>query len=110
TAPSIFYTEYVLKKKEIRLEKHLLEGTLIHYLLLDNLAFDEKFLVTPETLPSDNSMKVANSIFEIYSQKITEDPSNDKLELVDFEIEILEVLQEMNLHQALKDTKDGTGD
>jgi len=65
TAPNIFYKEYVLKEREIKTEKYLLEGTLIHYLVLDNRAFDEKFVVTPEDLPSDNSAKVAHMVFDV---------------------------------------------
>jgi PD-(D/E)XK nuclease superfamily len=103
TAPNIFYKEYVLKQREIKTEKYLLEGTLIHYLLLDNRAFDEKFLVTPENLPSANSMKVAHAIFDIYIYSVDQDPAKEELELCDFPEEIMKVLGEMKLHQSVKE-------
>jgi len=74
---------------------------------LDNRAFDEKFIVTPEDLPSDNSAKVAHHVFEAYKKKVEEDVVKyADLELCDFPKEIVEVLAEMNLHQALTDDKD----
>ena len=103
TAPNIFYKEYVLKIKEIKTEKYLLEGTLIHYLLLDHRAFDEKFLVVPEDLPSDNSVKVAHAVFDLYKKKVEQDPANADFELVDFPDEIMKILEDMNLHQKVKD-------
>lgn len=110
TAPNIFYKEYVLRQKEIKTEKYLLEGILIHHLLLDHLGFDEKFLVTPEKLPSENSMKVAKMVFDLYKKKVDDDPANAELELVDFTPQILEILKDLNLHQSLKDTDSGSGD
>ena len=106
-APNIFYKEYILKEKEISIGKHLLEGTLIHFLLLEGNNFDDKFILTPESLPGDNSMKVVNETFKAYEALIKEDPSRTDLQLCDFRTEILEILLEMNLHQNLKDTKDG---
>jgi len=101
-APSIFYKEYVLKQKKINTEKHLLEGSLIHFLLLDGNNFDDKFIITPESLPSDNSMIVVKDVFAAYLAKVDEDPANEALELCDFPQEILESLLAINLHQALK--------
>ena len=109
-APNIFYKEYVLKEKPIHTEKHLVMGTLVHFLLLEGNNFDDNFIITPEALPSDNSAKVANEVLKAYEAVIKEDPSRTDLELGDFPDAILETLLEMNLHQNLKDTKDGLGD
>lgn len=109
-APNMFYSQYILKEREIKTEKYLLEGTLIHFLLLDDRAFDEKFIIAVEDLPSENSVKVATLVFNIYKKLVEEDVSKADLELKDFPNEILEILKEMDLHQSLKDTKDGTGD
>lgn len=105
TAPAIFYKEYVLKEREDEFKKYLLEGIIIHYLVLENQGFDDKFLVAAANLPSANSVDVAEKIFKIYLTK-----EDDTLELCDFEDEILEVLKEIDVHQSLKDTKEGTGD
>jgi hypothetical protein len=97
-APNVFYREYVLKQREDEFKKYLLEGILIHYLVLEHQGFDDKFLVTPDSLPSANSIAVAEKIYEIYKEK-----DDDTLELADFVQEIDDVLLEMNLHQNVKD-------
>lgn len=102
-SPNIFYKEYVLKQKEIRTAKHLLEGTLIHFLLLEGSNFADHFIITPEHLPSDNSVIVIKEIHEIYEARIKEDPTQSDLELGDFPVEIQEVLTTINLYQSIKD-------
>jgi len=106
-SPNIFYTEYILKQKPIQTGKHLVAGTLTHFLLLEGNNFDDHFIITPEALPSENSMKVAHEIIKAYEIRIKEDPSRLDLTLSDFPDDIIGALLEMNLHQNLKDTKDG---
>lgn len=101
-SPNIFYKEYVLKEKEVRLGKHLLEGTLIHFLLLEGNNFDDHFIVTPEALPSDNCVLIAKEMYEMYKQRIDENPELN-LELVDFSPEIDLMMTEMNFYQNIKD-------
>lgn len=103
TAPRAFYKEYILKLKDESFKKYLLEGTLIHYLVLENKGFDSKFAIAT-ALPSENLMKMTTYLFKNHYDKIK---SND---LVDYRAEILEYLKEINLYQSLVDTKDGTGD
>lgn len=98
TAPAVFYKEYVLKEREDDFKKYLLEGILIHYLVLENQGFDDKFLVTPDNLPSANSIAVAEQVFEIYKQR-----NDDTLQLGDFVQEIDDILTAMDLHQNVKD-------
>jgi hypothetical protein len=105
TAPPLFYKEYILKEREEKHHKYLLEGSLIHYLILENQDFDNKFLVTPDSLPSENSIQVIEHVFKRYLED-----DDETLELKDYPKEILEKLEEMDLHQSLKDTKDGLGD
>ena len=102
-APSIFYKEYILKEKEIRTGAHLIQGTLIHFLLLEGNNFDDKFIITPEAMPGENSMKVVNEVFTIYEAQVKEDLSKEGLALCDLEQEILDVLEAINLHQSVKD-------
>ena len=100
TSPMSFYKEYILKEREDEFKKYLLEGTLIHFLILDNADFDSKFVVMPDSLPSANSIGVVERVFEENSEKISLDPS---LQLVDFEDEIDDILTEIGLHQNVKD-------
>lgn len=99
--PKIFHKEYVLGEKEISTEKYLLEGSLIHYLLLDNEKFDSKYIVASDRLPSPTNVAVAKYVFE---------NSSEGSSFKDNETLILESLRELDKHQSLKDTKDGTGD
>lgn len=98
TAPSVFYKEYILKEREDDFKKYLLEGILIHFLILENRNFDDKFLVMPDSMPSSNSISVIERVFQIYKEK--NDPS---LTLIDFSTEIDDILTEMDLHQSVKD-------
>jgi hypothetical protein len=100
TSPASFYKEYILKDREDEFKKYLLEGTLIHFLVLDNQDFDSKFIVMPENLPSSNTISVVERIFDENSEKILADPT---LQLVDFEDEVDAILTEIKLHQNVKD-------
>jgi len=100
-APRNFYKDYVLGQRDDKRETYLIEGTVIHYLLLDGLNFDDKFIVSPEGIPSGGGADVVTQVFEIWKKR----DADPDLELIDFPDEILEILQEINLHQSLKDDK-----
>jgi hypothetical protein len=102
-APSVFYKEYVLKEKEDEFKKYLVEGTLIHYLVLDHQAFDEKFIVMSDSLPSANNMSIADEIFALYEKQVLDNPSDANLEFFDYKQEVLDSLAERNLWQNIKD-------
>ena len=57
-SPSLFYKEYILFDREIRTDKHLVEGKLVHCLLFEPENVTEKFNVVPGKSPSDNIRKV----------------------------------------------------
>ena len=42
-SPSLFYRDYILEEREIKTDKHLIEGKLIHLLLLQPEEFDKEF-------------------------------------------------------------------
>jgi hypothetical protein len=96
--PLLFYKEYILLEKDEETYKHLIEGTLIHYLILEHQGFDDKFLVTPDKLPSDNIKQVLDKVYKIYLEQ-----GNDQLTLSDFEDQIDDMLREVDLYQAIKD-------
>jgi hypothetical protein len=101
-SPQLFYNDYVLKNRKKEVEKHLIEGSLIHCMLLtpgeDN--FNKQFVITPADLPSDNSLKVLQRVFEHYKE--LNRMGDPRTELQHFEGAILDTLADMNLHQALK--------
>jgi len=96
-SPKLFYSHYVLQQKEEKLDSYLIEGKVIHCLLLDSDNFERQFVVSPVSLPSDNPKLVVDRVFR-YAQ---ENNSLDQ-ELRSFDIIILDVLKEINLHQSLK--------
>jgi hypothetical protein len=92
-SPKMFYNHYILKQREDRTDSHLIDGKVIHGLLLNDGSFDENFILLPSTLPTGNSRLV---IDKVYSQ--VEDPGT----LADYGTQILDTLKEINLHQSLK--------
>lgn len=93
-SPSLFYNYYILQQKEDKTDSYLIEGKVIHCLLLDDGSFDTNFVLLPSKLPSDNTRIVVDKVFAL---------ANDKsLSLEDHQQIILDVLKEINLHQSLK--------
>lgn len=93
-SPKMFYSHYILKQREDRTDMHLIDGKVIHCLLLNDGSFDENFILLPSTLPTGNSRLVVD---KVYSQN-----AEDTSSLADYKTTILEILKEINLHQSLK--------
>ena len=96
-SPKLFYKDYILKERETKMEKHLIEGRLIHLLLLEPDRFNEEFVMTPLKMPSDSVKRVLRNV----SGKIV-DPNN-YMKLKDLDDQILEALKEENLYQSFKE-------
>lgn len=92
-SPSLFYKEYILQDREIKTDKHLVEGKLIHCLLLEQEEFENKFALVPGKTPSDNIRKVMKSMVEFTHEQ--------ELKNVRDHV-ILDALKKMNLYQSLK--------
>jgi len=96
-APSIFYKEYVLKEKEIRNDAHLIEGKLIHYLILDSAQFDDKFILAADNLPTASVKDIVDIVHAV--------TTDSTLGLEDHKEVILAARREYPLHQNLVDDK-----
>jgi len=96
-SPSLFYRSYILNQKEEKLDSYLVEGKVIHALLLDNGNFEKNFIVSPTKLPSENTQKVINQVY--YKNKIQ---AIMPTKLAQCQDNIIAVLQEIDLHQSLK--------
>ena len=96
-APSIFYKEYILKEREIRLDAHLIEGKLIHYLVLDSAQFDDKFIIAAENLPTANVKDIVDVVYAV--------TGNSEYGLEDHKEVILAAMRETNFYQNLVDDK-----
>ena len=96
-SPKLFYKDYILKERETKMEKHLIEGRLIHLLLLEPNRFNEEFVMSPLKMPTDSVKKVLRNV----SSKIV-DPNN-YVKLKDLDDQILKALKEENLYQSFKE-------
>ena len=96
-SPKLFYRDYILKERETKMDKHLIEGRLIHLLLLEPDRFNEEFVMTPLKMPSDSVKRVLRNV----SSKIV-DPNNH-VKLKDLDDQILKALKEENLYQSFKE-------
>ena len=93
-SPQLFYKDYILQEREERTDKHLIQGKLIHLLLLQPEEFDNQFVLLPAKLPSESLRKVLKLIPNHTQEK--------ELSKVDDTV-ILDCLHEVNLYQSLKD-------
>lgn len=92
-SPYLFYKDYILKDREIKTDKHLIEGKALHCLMFEPEQFTNKFNVVPGKLPSDNIRKVLKDM-SLHTDAET---------LVDCEdFIILDSLKNLNLYQSLK--------
>ena len=91
-SPSLFYKEYILLDREVRTDKHLVEGKLVHCLLFEPENVTEKFNVVPGKSPSDNIRKVMKDM-SLHTDAET-------LEFCEFQA--LASLKTLNLFQSLK--------
>jgi hypothetical protein len=98
-SPSLFYRHYVLQQREEKLDSYLIEGKIIHCMLLDDGSFDKQFIVSPTALPTGNTKLVVDRI-NTHRNTLEVIKSIDTLK--DYSDVVLTVLKEINLHQSLK--------
>jgi hypothetical protein len=96
-SPSIFYKHYILNQQEERTDTHLVEGRLLHCLLLDAESFDKQFILSSGSVPSGQTKQVVDRVFRKAIEYRRADES-----LKDFDSEILDILKDINFHQRLK--------
>jgi len=91
-SPKFFYKDYILKERETRTDKHLIEGKLLHLLFLQPEKLNDEFSIVPSKIPSDNVRKVLNDL------KRHNNPNMSELD-----DEILKILEFHNLYQSYKE-------
>lgn len=98
--PAVFYQQYILGNKEEKLDAHLVQGKLVHCLLLEENNFDQLFIKIPKTMPTGNNRTTVDLVFRRYKE--LQQHGNNSTELVDFDQDILYAMKELNYYQALK--------
>lgn len=107
-APKQFYQEYVLKTREESSERHLVMGTLIHFLVLEHEKFDDRFMLIPEGVPTGKGKDVVDSVYAAWKERQVEtDASSEEgdtqVTLRDLQEEILVAMHEHDLYQNFVD-------
>ena len=98
--PQVFYQMYVLGLREEKLDNHLVQGKLIHLLLLEPEKFEKEFMMMPGKLPTDSLRQVVDRVFKHYLELNRN--GDTRTELAEFDGAILDVMRDMNYHQSLK--------
>jgi hypothetical protein len=100
-SPRTFYNWYIMREQEDRLDSYLIEGKVIHCLILEKERFAETFSILPGNIPTATSKKVVEAMYAEW--KIEGEPFKN---LADYKIDILGWLIVDNTYQNLKDDKD----
>lgn len=98
--PAVFYQLYVLGLKEEKTESHLVQGKMIHALLLEEQKFNDMFIISPSNLPTGNLRSVLDRVFYHHIELKRNGDQREKLD--EFDQAILDVMKDMNYHQSLK--------
>jgi hypothetical protein len=98
--PQAFYQMYVLGNREEKTESYLVNGKIIHALLLEPEKFDDQFVISPDNLPTGNVRVVIDRVFA-HHQELSKN-GDTRIELSDFDGAILDVMRDMNYYQNLK--------
>lgn len=99
-SPAVFYQMYVLGLKEERTDAHLVQGKIVHALLLEEDKFNDQFVISPGKLPGDAVKAVVDRVFAHHVEISSNGDLREKLE--DFDQAVLDVMKDMNYHQSLK--------
>lgn len=112
-SPSLFYKHYILGERDDQLEKSLVEGRVIHALLLDMESFSEQFVIAQSKVPSDNVQDVIRKVYEKHLEQrnyliemAMYDKTHEDKKLVDYSQDILDILKEKNFYQNIKKDED----
>ena len=98
--PVVFHQLYILGMKEERQDSHLVQGKIIHALLLEPEKFEQNFVVSPDNLPSGNPRTVIDRVFA-HHQELAKH-GDERTMLAEFADAVLDVMKDMNYHQNLK--------
>jgi len=101
-SPDAFYRHYILNQREDTQTDGMIEGSLLHCLLLTPERFDDEYIMASTKMPSDSQKKLIYNVFELYKMDMEEDTETARTKLGDYDTDILSYLSEINLYQSLK--------
>jgi hypothetical protein len=98
--PAVFHQLYILGLKEEKQDAHLVQGKVIHALLLEPENFQDNFIVSPGNLPTGNPKIVIDRVFAHHIELSRN--GDERTMLPEFMDAILDIMKDMNYHQSLK--------
>lgn len=98
--PQSFYQTYVLGNREEKTDAHLVNGKIIHALLLEPEKFGDNFIISPDNLPTGNLRTVVDRVFA-HHQELAKS-GDERISLSEFADAVLDVMRDMNYYQNLK--------
>ena len=98
--PQAFYQMYVLGNREEKTESYLVNGKILHALLLEADKFNDLFIISPANLPTGSTRSVIDRVYA-HAQELQAN-GDQRTEFTDFSDAVLDVLKDINLHQSLK--------
>jgi bacterioferritin (cytochrome b1) len=104
-SPVLFHQHYILKQRDDVVDKPMVEGKLLHCLLLNPEEFENEFVLMSSDMPSDGPRKVLDKLYECMKnegQTYTAYESPSAMTTAFMHTYILDILKEQNLYQSLK--------
>jgi len=98
--PQAFYQTYVLGNREERTDAHLVNGKIIHALLLEEANFLDQFIISPSNLPTGSTKTVIDNVYR-HARELQLN-GDQRTDFTEFSDAVLDVLKDINLHQSLK--------
>lgn len=98
--PQAFYQMYILGNREEKTESYLVNGKIIHALLLEADKFNDQFVISPANLPTGSTRSVIDRVYAHATE--LQANGDQRTEFTDFSDAVLDVLKDINLHQSLK--------
>ena len=105
-SPVLFHQHYILKQRDDVVDKPMVEGKLLHCLLLNPEEFENEFVLMSSDMPSDGPRKVLDKLYECMKNEghtyTVYESSLDDITIAFMHSYILGILKEQNLYQSLK--------
>ncbi len=94
-SPKLYYKHYILGEREESIDSWAIDGSIVDAYLTDQ-KIEDKFAIVPGTIPTESTKKL---VYRIFKERDLEYVSTD---LSSYQEDILNILKDINLHQALK--------
>lgn len=101
-SPALFYHHYVLEQKDDTKTQQMIEGSLIHCLLLKPENFDDEYILSLESSPTDSQKEVLHRLYKHHTELKKEDSEHSKKYLFEYDRALEDILSDMNLYQSMK--------